>query len=288
MATVHYPVLKDEVIALLSSHLPSGTTIIDGTLGNAGHSIALAQKKYHIIGLDRNLQSLNQAKLNIANYKDYISIYQDNFTNFLSYSKYHPKAIFLDLGLSVSQLKDYDLGLSFNDDNLDMRLDTKTKITAKDLVNDLSVSELTDIIGKLSQEKLSQPIAKNIVKFRTSQLITSAKQLAQIVTDTYRQYHQTSKLHPATKTFLALKIVVNQEVENLKLFLQETLSAPNGFLVVVITFHSTEDRILKNFLRKNRNLLQIEKAIFPSKDEIAHNPPSRSAILRSYIIKPCL
>lgn len=288
MSSLHHPVLRDEVIDLLNQHLPPGSTIIDGTLGNAGHSLAFIQNGYKIIGLDRNSQSLKLAKEVLSKQSQSANIYQDNFVNFLNYFSQKPSAVFLDLGLSTSQLKDDNMGLSFYDDNLDMRLDTKNSLTAKDLVNNMSQDDLSNLIAKISQEKLSTKIAENIVKSRQTSPIISAKQLAEIVKQTYNKYHQSSRLHPATKTFLALKITVNNELDNLKIFLQKTLSCPPNFLVVILTFHSTEDRLVKNFVRQNTTNLTILKAIFPSNTETLINPPSRSAILRSYIIKPCL
>lgn len=287
MPSTHYPVLGAEVVNLIKQHVAPKATIIDGTLGNGGHSLALIQNGFYITGLDRNLQSIRLAKKRLKENKQFTNIYQNNFVNFTNYLTKETQAVFLDLGLSTSQIKDNNIGLSFYDDNLDMRLDSNSSLTAKDLINNLSSTELSSLIAKLSQEKLSQQIANNIIKHRLQTKITSAKQLSGIISQTYKEYHQLSKIHPATKTFLALKITVNNELENLNMFLQKTLNCPPNFLVAILTFHSTEDRIVKNFLRQNTSQLTILKAIFPSSLEISKNPPSRSAILRSYIIKPC-
>jgi len=272
--TQHYPVLAKEVLDFFDPHPLDH--FIDGTIGNAGHTSLFLNKKASVTGLDRNANSINIAKINLEKYQDY-NIHQDNFSNFDKYLEVDTKGIFIDLGLSTAQIKDDNLGLSFQDDNLDMRLDKTTSPTGEEIINKYSEDELVYIFSKYAQEINSKKIAQIILKNRP---IKSAKNLSLIIENELGRH---GKTHPATKVFMALRIIVNNEYENLNIFLEKTKTLAPRTKIGIITFHSGEDRIVKNFTTKNSTFFKTNKLISPSYQEIKLNPPSRSAAFRTFI-----
>ena len=192
-----------------------------------------------------------------------------------------------DLGLSQNQQTGINRGFSFNDSqSLDMRLNPDTQtLTAEEIINTYSFDQLFQIFSKLGQELYSKPIALKIIKQRQKSAIKDGLRLADIIRDYYRDRHIKTKIDPATKIFLSLRIAVNQEDKNLTQLLSQSLEVvkPKG-TVVIITFHSGEDRLVKQFINRNKHLVQKQKFIKPSLSEIKSNPLSRSSILRSYKI----
>lgn len=270
----HQPILLSEVLEILKP--ASGKTYLDCTLGNGGHTLALLEAGAKVIAFeqDKNNIKIVQDRINNPN----LTIINDNFANLNKHIHTKIDGILFDLGLSINQQKASNRGFSFNDElSLDMRLDPDSQDqSAKDIVNTFTFEELFNIFSKNAQEKNSRQIALLIIKNRP---FNNALQLASLIRT---KFPQNSKIDPATKIFLALRIYVNQEFNNLKNALEQTLSLIKpGAPVCLISFHSGEDRIVKNFIRSNK-LKSI--MLTPKREEIKKNPLSRSAVLRSYKI----
>lgn len=283
----HRPVLLDEVLSYLNPG-PS-KTFIDCTLGHGGHTQAILKKGSTVYGIDMDPTNLEivSKRFNSDNFHPI----NDNFSNLKqiidqNLSGQSIDGILFDLGLNSLQQTTHHRGFSFNDpSSLDMRLDPQNQdVTAEFIINTWDHNQLVSLFSKVVQEKLSKPIAIEIVKNRQKQPIKSGVVLADIIRNTYKKYHQKSSLDPATKVFLALRIAVNHEFENLTSALEATLTLNKGCTVVVISFHSGEDRLVKNFIRSHSVENLTKKPITPSLLEIKSNPLSRSSILRSYRI----
>ena len=277
----HKPVLINEVLALLNPQ--KNKIFIDATLGNGGHTLALLEKGAKVIAFEADKNNIEIVKDRINNKN--LTIINDNFCNLTKHISKKVDGILFDLGLSVNQQKSEDRGFSFNDPNsLDMRIDKNTQtLTAEEIINTYDYQELFDIFSKYSQEKLSKPLAFKIIKERQKSPIKTGIRLADIIRNFYKEKHQKTHLDPATKIFMSLRIVVNNEFENLKDALLQTLEIikPDS-PVAIISFHSGEDRIVKQFIKQNHLIAQ--KPIYPSNSEIKENPLSRSSILRCFKI----
>jgi 16S rRNA (cytosine1402-N4)-methyltransferase len=268
----HKPVLISEVISLLNPQ--KNKIFIDATLGNGGHTLEILKHKAKVIAFDADLDNIEISKKRIKDKN--LTIINDNFANMDKYVTQKVDGILFDLGLSVNQQKGTGKGFSFNDpESLDMRL-FKDNPSAKDIVNTYSKEDLFKIISFYAQEKNSRSISQLIVKNRPFQ---NALELANMIRN---NLPKKSKIDPATKTFMALRIFVNNEFENLKNALNKSLSIVKpGGIVCVISFHSGEDRIVKQFIRKHHLKANIN---LPSNLEIKENPLSRSSVLRSFQI----
>jgi len=289
----HQPVLLDETLQILK--VSSGKTFIDATLGNGGHTLEILKKGAAVYGLDQDPHNLEIATKRIqeAGYLDSFHPIHGNFSQLSKIVKKHQippvNGILFDLGLSKNQQISQDRGFSFNDStSLDMRLDPKNQTeTAENIINTADFDTLYQIFTKLAQEKYSKPIILRIIRQRQQQPIQTAKRLADIIRNYYQTNSIPTKIDPSTKVFMALRIYVNHEFENLKSALNQTLEmlAQNS-KVAVISFHSGEDRIVKQFIRQNSLKIQnlTPKAILPKQSEININPLSRSAVLRAFKI----
>jgi 16S rRNA (cytosine1402-N4)-methyltransferase len=284
----HSPVLLKEVVDIFN--VQQGSTYIDCTLGNGGHTIALLEKGAIVYGLDQDPINIVLTTNRISNPN--LHPLNTNFNKLLDVTKTIDSPIagvLLDLGLSSGQQKAIGRGFSFNDtDSLDMRLDPKTqKLTAEEVINTYSYDQLYDIFTKYAQENLSKPLIIRIIKERQQKPIKSGERLANIIRDYFKSKHRFSNNDPSTKIFMALRIFVNSEFENLQTVLADSLNL-HGTQIVIISFHSGEDRIVKNFIRsnvlQNKIVNLTPKAILPTRIEIKNNPLSRSAVLRSYRI----
>lgn len=298
----HRPVLLSETLDLLN--LKTNTKIIDGTLGLGGHSLEIMKvlgAKGKILAFDQDERNLEIARERLKDYEKQIIFVHDNFENLLEQAKVHqfqPDAILLDLGLSSPHIDDAERGFSFqNDGPLDMRFDKRQKLTAGEVVNRYSEKELADIIHEYGEERHSKGIARVIVEARKIKPIQTTTELAGIIAAKGRG----PGIHPATLTFQGLRIFVNRELEVLEKVLKDSLSLlKKGGRLVVISYHSLEDRIVKNFFRdqiKNcicpKELLVCQcnfekklyiltrKPIIPSQVEVSENARSRSAKLRA-------
>lgn len=285
----HQPVLLDESLSLLDPK--AGQIFFDATLGHAGHTIEILKKGATVYGLDADIENqkiaINRIKeLNLS--KNFYPL-KGNFSQIQSIWKKQIKkpidGLIVDLGLSINQQSGEGRGFSFNDtQSLDMRLDPRTqKITAEEIINTWDKQQLYEIFTKYVQEKLAKPLIFEIIQARQIKPIKSGQQLSEIIKNYYQKKHYSTFHHPSTKIFLALRIAVNQEFSNLIKILKASLEiTKTGSKVVIISFHSGEDRLVKQFISKNH--LSSQK-IIPKHNEIKKNPLSRSALLRFYTIK---
>lgn len=282
----HVPVLLQEVIEGLS--VKSGEQYIDATTGDAGHTKEILKKGGILLAIDSDPKAINRAKGFISEAQK-VTFAVGNYKNLEKIAVKHgftkSQGILFDLGVSSAQLEDPTKGLSFTiDAPLDMRLDPKLKVTAKNLLNQLTKEQLYEILTRNAQEELAWPIAEAIVSSRSLKPIETTGELANIVVKA-QAGKKLGLIHPATKTFLALKIQVNKEIDNLNKGLSQAIKIlkKDGRLVV-ISFHETEDRLVKLTFKKaqNQQALKIltKKPITASEAEININPRSRSAKLR--------
>ncbi len=301
MLPIHKPVMLAEVVEALQ--VQAGKRYVDCTLGSGGHAEAILQRILphgQLLGIDADTEAISIAKARLADFRDNVILVHGNFANIHSIceeNNFLPvHGILFDLGISSLQLDTIEMGFSFRHDApLDMRFNREEALTAADIVNTLPEQKLNHLIRNYGEERYSRQIARQIVKNRP---ITSTLHLARIIEQAIG--HRYSKIHPATKTFLALRIVVNRELENLATALTQALDclAPKGRLAV-ISYHSLEDRIVKQFMNReskgcicppetpicqcnhSARLRTISrKVITPSIVEIEANPRSRSAKLR--------
>jgi 16S rRNA (cytosine1402-N4)-methyltransferase len=301
----HIPVMAKEVLDLLQCN--PGGVYVDATVGLGGHSLAILERIQPgglLVGIDRDKESLEKAQVRLRPFADSVRLFHDNYKNLpLILNNLATKpvdGILLDLGVSSYQLLSQERGFSFQSDApLDMRMDRTQQWNAADLVNNLPESELAGIIYRYGEERLSRRIASAIVQERARAPITRCAQLASIITRSFKARQQ--GIHPATRTFQALRIAVNEELEGMEEFLAEAFSflKPGG-RIVVIAFHSLEDRIVKRAFRKlagqcicdapaelcrcPRQILAhliTPRPITPGPEELALNPRARSARVRS-------
>jgi len=306
--TIHKSVLLGEAIENLN--LKEGSVVVDATLGSGGHAKEIIKsigEEGFFIGLDVDCSSIDNFKFQISNFKTKGRIYliNDNFSNLDSILKSleigKVDAILADLGYSSDQLENPDYGMSFLiDAPLDMRLDKKKGLTAKIIVNKYSQEELLEIIRKFGEERYALRITRKIINTRKEKEIETTGELAEIIKSAVAIRHRNQKIHPATKTFQALRIAVNQELENLETFIDQAIDnlAEKGRLAI-ISFHSLEDRIIKNKFKENargcicppnfpqcvcnqvaRLEIVTRKPLIADSEEVRINPRSRSAKLR--------
>jgi 16S rRNA (cytosine1402-N4)-methyltransferase len=286
----HDPVLKKELIAHLN--VQKGKKYIDATLGDGGHTIEILKQGGLVLALDIYEQSLNRAKQRIHNegFSNECTFTKGNFKDIDSIARSHGynevSGIIYDLGYSSFQMDEQDLGLSFQEDGpLDMRMDSTLGVTAADLINSLSEKELTKMIKNLSGEMFAKKIAKRIVEARSLKRLERTKELVDLVSSSVSPGYEKGRIHPATRTFQALRIAVNDELSNLETSLPRAahLLLPGGRMMI-ISFHSLEDKIVKNFGQGAQPTLKavIKKPITPAQDEIKNNIRARSAKMRVF------
>lgn len=267
--------------------------IIDATIGLGGHSRAILANSppgLKMIGIDLDAQALKIAWDRLKFYKDRITLVQENFRNLdkvlkdLNIDKVD--GLLFDLGVSSLQLDSAERGFSFQSEaKLDMRFDTREVTTAADLVNKLKLDELVYILKEFGEERNARSIAKRIVEERKKEPILTTAQLVKIIFRGSPHNRHYQKIHPATRTFQALRICLNQELEALKEAVNKGVSflKPGG-RIGVISFHSLEDRIIKQSFRKfsQEKILKIitKKPLTPEESEMSRNPRSRSAKFR--------
>lgn len=289
----HVPVLA----GTLAEHvnLPPDGVMVDATIGHGGHSLLFGRKLGPdgvIIGLDVDEDSIRRARLKLADLKCRVALVHSNFTQIAEQlgKQGIEKADFIlaDLGLCSAQLADPGVGLSFQTNMpLDMRIDKRLKTTAADIVNEADEKCLADLIFRFGQDRASRRIARFIVRHRVNDPITTTEQLAAIVCKALARpgKKRRSRIHPATRTFQALRIAVNNELDNLE---QLLVSSPDvlkkGGSIAVISYHSLEDRLVKHNFRQNAQddiyAVLTKKPIVPSEAEIHENQRARSAKLR--------
>jgi len=287
----HIPVMYEEILENLQ--VKSGDYVVDGTLGTGGHALGIAERigsNGHYIGIERDSDSLVLAKERLKDVSCRCTFIQNDFRHMdqildnLGIKEVN--AIFFDLGISSYQLDDPARGFSLRMEGpLDMRMDRNSFISAYDLVNSLSEHELSAILKNFGQERWHHRIANCLVKERKKNPIASTKDLSDMVLKAIPSRRQRYRLHPATRTFQAFRIAVNRELEALDLALSKSIPyLAKGARICVISFHSLEDKIVKNKFRhlaKESVLnLIIKKPLKPKLQEVQENSRSRSALLR--------
>lgn len=292
MANVHIPVLQKEAIEYLNPK--PNENFIDATLGGGGHALAILERnspKGKILGIDADPEIIHQLKSEISSLKSRIVLVCDNFANLKkninNKSFRQISGILFDLGLSSWHLEKSGRGFSFlRKEQLDMRYNFQNPLTAEKILNYWSVQEIEKILTEYGEERFAKEIAGKIVEARKLKQIKNTVQLAEIIKRAVPGWYLHRRLHFATKTFQALRIAVNDELNNLEKVLPQAVDTleKNGRLVI-ISFHSLEDRIVKNFFREmaEKNIIKIltKKPIKPNREEIKINPRSRSAMLRA-------
>jgi 16S rRNA (cytosine1402-N4)-methyltransferase len=293
---IHKPVMPAEVIEHLN--IRPGLVYVDGTLGGAGHSSMILDKLRdtgHLYSFDQDQSaiSLHQEKADSLNNWTLVN---ENFAEINNYFLQEQIKIsgglLLDLGLSSIQLDNPERGFSFNSESeLDMRLNPTGDLRAEDIVNKYKEKELADIIYQFGEERRSREIAREIVAKRP---FHTCKELGDLIKNIYarRSKGKTFKVHPATKTFQALRIAVNMELDVLERVLNLDPDVfEEGARIVVISFHSLEDRIVKNIFRNYRQVINgikleilTKKPLTAKEEELEHNIRSRSAKLRAAIV----
>lgn len=279
----HIPVLSEEVYENLISI--GCRVFIDATVGGGGHALGMLDRNrdLHLIGIDRDQEALDQARETLKEHSDRVTLLRGNFRDLNQILQgtgvFSIDGILFDLGISSYQLA-ANRGFSFVDDEeLDMRMDPREEMTAYKVVNYYRQEQIARVLYEFGEEWQSRRIARAIVERRKKEKIQTAKQLADLVASVKKRE---GKIHPATKTFQALRIAVNDELASLEQGLEEAIPLLNGNgRIGVITFHSLEDRIVKEHFRKNESLkILTRKPIRPGFQEIRDNPRSRSAKLR--------
>jgi 16S rRNA (cytosine1402-N4)-methyltransferase len=286
----HAPVLLDEVLRWLTP-VPPGTWIVDGTVGLGGHAAALMARatESRLLGLDRDAETLAHARRRLAPFESRCVLRHADFRDIDAEARAcgaaPAHAVLLDLGLSSFQLERSRRGFSFQgDEPLDMRFDTRQSLTAADLVMRTSEPELARLIHEYGEEPAARRIASRLAQARARMPIRTTRQLAELVASAIPPHRRPRRIHPATRTFQALRIAVNDELGSLEAALPRgaELLAPGGRFGV-IAFHSLEDRLVKGAFRRLSHAswrVLTRKPLRPGDDEVHTNPRARSARLR--------
>lgn len=305
----HYSVLLDETIEYLNIR-PDGI-YVDGTLGGAGHSYEVAKRlseNGRLIGIDQDADAICAARERLDEFSDRVTIIRSNYADMKdelsAIGVERVDGILLDLGVSSFQLDTPERGFTYRDPNapLDMRMDDRQTLTAKDIVNHYSEMDLYRIIRDYGEDKFAKNIAKHIVKEREKKPVETAGELTEIIRASIPMKVQVTGGHPAKRTFQAIRIELNRELEVLKNSLDEMIGLLNtGGRICIITFHSLEDRIVKTSFRKNENpctcpsdfpvcvcgnvskgKVVTRKPVLPAAKELDENTRSKSAKLRVF------
>lgn len=304
----HKSVLLNETVDNLN--VRPGGIYVDGTLGGGGHSYEIARRlqgKGRLIGIDQDEDAIKAAGQRLEEFGDLVTIVRDNYCNIKavldSLNIEKVDGIMLDLGVSSYQLDTAQRGFSYMEDApLDMRMDKRQQITAEDIVNDYSEMELFHIIRDYGEDKFAKNIAKHIVREREKKHIRTTLELAEIIKGAIPMKVRVNGGHPAKRTFQAIRIELNKELEVLKNSIDTMIDLLNeDGRLCIITFHSLEDRIVKTGFRRNENpctcppdfpvcvcgnvskgKVITRKPILPSDDEIEENKRSKSSKLRVF------
>ena len=304
MTKQHESVLEGEVIQ--NFNLFGGSLIVDGTLGDGGHTELLLKNttSVRVLGIDRDLRAIERAEKRLAPFRDRITLVHGNFGDIKTILKkanvMNVDGLLLDLGVSSPQLDSPNRGFSFmRNGPLDMRMDSSQKITAADLLIELPDEKLVSVIKEYGEERFSKRIVRAIRQAQKQSAIKTTLQLSNIISSVIHASRQT-KIHPATRTFQALRIAVNGELEHIKKALRDSVDIlQESARVIVISFHSLEDRIVKNFFKteekgcvcppkipvcscghKQRLKIITRKPIIPAVEEVRRNSRASSAKLR--------
>ncbi len=304
----HKSVLLNETIDGLNIK-PDGI-YVDGTLGGGGHAYEVCRRlgeKGSIVGIDQDAAAIEAASDRLKDFGEKVTIVRSNYCDMKS--KLHElgidkvDGIVLDLGVSSYQLDTAERGFSYREDApLDMRMDTRQKMTARDIVNDYTEADLYRVIRDYGEDKFAKNIAKHIVQARAVKPVETTAELSEIIRASIPMKFQKKSGHPAKRTFQAIRIELNRELDVLRDSLDDMIDLLNpGGRLCIITFHSLEDRIVKSAFRKNENpctcppdfpvcvcgkkskgSIITKKPILPSEEELEYNSRSKSAKLRIF------
>ena len=304
----HKSVLLNETIDGLNIK-PDGI-YVDGTLGGGGHAYEVCRRlgeKGSIVGIDQDAAAIEAASARLKDFGEKVTIVRSNYCDMKS--KLHElgidkvDGIVLDLGVSSYQLDTAERGFSYREDApLDMRMDTRQKMTARDIVNDYTEADLYRVIRDYGEDKFAKNIAKHIVQARAVKPVETTAELSEIIRASIPMKFQKKSGHPAKRTFQAIRIELNRELDVLRDSLDDMIDLLNpGGRLCIITFHSLEDRIVKSAFRKNENPCTCppdfpvcvcgkkskgsiipKKPILPSEEELEYNSRSKSAKLRIF------
>lgn len=304
----HKSVLLNETIDGLNIK-PDGI-YVDGTLGGGGHAYEVCRRlgeKGSIVGIDQDAAAIEAASARLKDFGEKVTIVRSNYCDMKS--KLHElgidkvDGIVLDLGVSSYQLDTAERGFSYREDApLDMRMDTRQKVTARDIVNDYTEADLYRVIRDYGEDKFAKNIAKHIVQARAVKPVETTAELSEIIRASIPMKFQKKSGHPAKRTFQAIRIELNRELDVLRDSLDDMIDLLNpGGRLCIITFHSLEDRIVKSAFRKNENpctcppdfpvcvcgkkskgSIITKKPILPSEEELEYNSRSKSAKLRIF------
>ena len=299
----HIPVMAENVKEIFST-VPSGT-ILDATIGGGGHSYQILESRHdlNVIGIDQDSEALNAAESKLSEFSDRVSLVHSRFDDLSAVTKLigeqNLSGVLFDLGVSSYQLDNPLRGFSFrNDGPLDMRMNPDSKITAGDYVNQSTEQELASLLHHYGDERYSKRIARSIISMRP---IQSTKELANIIRDAIPERSKRSPGHPARRSFQALRIAVNSEIDILESSIRKAIQHLKiGGRGVVLSYHSGEDKVVKRTLRElaglnvsnskyhpeiqqeEKILLLARKAERASRNEILRNPRASSALLRKF------
>ncbi len=304
----HVSVLLEETIDNLN--VRERKTYVDGTLGGGGHAYQVLSRLHgtgRFIGIDQDEAAIQAAGERLKEFGDTVTIVRDNYCNMKTVLNNlgieAVDGIVLDLGVSSYQLDTVERGFSYNvEASLDMRMDQRNSQTARDIVNDYGEMELYKIIRDYGEDKFAKNIAKHIVQARQKQPIETTTQLAEIIKEAIPMKFRVTGGHPAKRTFQAVRIELNHELDVLKDTLNTMIDLLNpGGRICIITFHSLEDRIVKNIFRdaenpcicppgfpvcvcgrKSKGKVITRKPVLPSEEELEYNRRSKSAKLRVF------
>jgi 16S rRNA (cytosine1402-N4)-methyltransferase len=286
----HEPVLLDETIKYLDPK--TGENFIDGTVGDGGHAgeiLKLTGPDGRLIGFDRDEKALRRAQNNLSKFGERITLIHDNFKNIDSYvsADFKTSGVLFDFGFSLVQIKEAERGFSFREQGpLDMRYNRQQELTAADIVNKYTREELETILKKYGEERYARKIADEIVRYRKKTPIATTLELVSVIGRAVPKSYQHSRIHFATRTFQALRIETNRELESIEEALPKAvdLLVPGGRMAT-IAFHSLEDRIVKHYfralLKEGKIKILTKKPIKPADKETEKNPRARSAKLRA-------
>ncbi|MFC1559802.1 16S rRNA (cytosine(1402)-N(4))-methyltransferase RsmH [Candidatus Margulisiibacteriota bacterium] len=300
----HIPVLLNEAVSYLNPQ--KDQIMVDATLGLGGHAEAILKKGAKVIGIDRDIEAITIAKNRLSKFEDKFTVIKDNFSNIknalntLNIRKVD--GILLDLGLSSLQIDSPERGFSLRKDGpLDMRMDCSLKISASDIINTFSQEELEQTIKELGEERLYKRIVRGLIKQREEEKIDTTFKLVDAIKASIPRMNPKNETNIITRVFQAIRIKVNNELESLKVTLEDSIDLLNsGGRIVMISYHSLEDRIVKNIFKTgskdclcpprqpkctcdHRKILAIltKKPVTPGEKELEENPRSRSAKLRA-------
>ena len=303
---IHLPVLSEEVVSCLITR-PEGI-YVDATLGMGGHTKSIldcTNSRSLVIGLDVDEEAISISREALSRYNGHVIYRNSNFSDvdkvLDSLDIREVDGIIADLGMSSYQIESSERGFSFmREEPLDMRMDPRLRFTAYDLVNEMTMDEISRVLKMYGEEKWSRRIAKRIVETRKESPIKTSAELARVVSLAIPKKFHPARIHPATKTFQALRIAVNNELENIREFIGKAVTRlRTGGRLVIISFHSLEDRLVKtSFLKMaspcvcppdmpvcgcgRKRILKVvtRSPIIPGDEEIMNNPRARSAKMR--------